>query len=282
MANPYLLPEGNVAIAFSGGRTSAYMLHQIAEANGGIPARCVVGFMNTGREMPETLDFVQECSDRWSIPVVWLEYRVGDDGGHSFEIVSHNSASRNGSPFEALVRKKGYLPNRVARYCTADLKVRTFSRYLKGLGWVEWSLCLGIRADERRRLDARSDGREHKWYPLASAGVSKRNVAAFWRKQPFDLRLANINGSTPLGNCDGCFLKSEANRAAFARDYPERAQWWVDMEALASGLTSRKSGATFRPKEPWHKLISFVNDQGDWLFDDTNAALCQADDGECL
>lgn len=31
-ASPYLLPEGNVQIAFSGGRTSAYMLHQIAEA----------------------------------------------------------------------------------------------------------------------------------------------------------------------------------------------------------------------------------------------------------
>ena len=31
---PYVLPEGNVQIAFSGGRTSAYMLHQILEANG--------------------------------------------------------------------------------------------------------------------------------------------------------------------------------------------------------------------------------------------------------
>lgn len=30
--SPYALPEGSVAIAFSGGRTSAYMLHQIIEA----------------------------------------------------------------------------------------------------------------------------------------------------------------------------------------------------------------------------------------------------------
>lgn len=37
--NPYLLPEGNVQIAFSGGLTSAYMLHQILEANGGLPSR---------------------------------------------------------------------------------------------------------------------------------------------------------------------------------------------------------------------------------------------------
>jgi len=61
----YLLPAGNVAIAFSGGRTSAYMLHQILEANGGLPDRCVVSFQNTGREMPETLGFVPEAPG-WS------------------------------------------------------------------------------------------------------------------------------------------------------------------------------------------------------------------------
>ena len=34
MSNPYQLPDGNVQISFSGGRTSAYMLHRILEANG--------------------------------------------------------------------------------------------------------------------------------------------------------------------------------------------------------------------------------------------------------
>ena len=32
--SPYLLPEGNVQIAFSGGRTSAFMLRHILEADG--------------------------------------------------------------------------------------------------------------------------------------------------------------------------------------------------------------------------------------------------------
>ena len=35
--SPYLLPAGHVQVAFSGGRTSAYMLYQILEANGGLP-----------------------------------------------------------------------------------------------------------------------------------------------------------------------------------------------------------------------------------------------------
>ena len=50
--DPYALPDGNVLISFSGGRTSGYMLHQILEANGGLPDRAKVVFANTGREMP--------------------------------------------------------------------------------------------------------------------------------------------------------------------------------------------------------------------------------------
>ena len=48
----YTLPAGNVQISFSGGRTSAYMLHQILAVNGDLPERCKVVFSNTGREMP--------------------------------------------------------------------------------------------------------------------------------------------------------------------------------------------------------------------------------------
>jgi predicted phosphoadenosine phosphosulfate sulfurtransferase len=35
----FKLPEGNVLISFSGGRTSGYMLHQILEENGDLPDR---------------------------------------------------------------------------------------------------------------------------------------------------------------------------------------------------------------------------------------------------
>ena len=72
--NPYTLPDGNIQISFSGGRTSAFMLHEILQANGDLPERCQVMFANTGREMPETLDFVHECGSRWGVSIIWLEY----------------------------------------------------------------------------------------------------------------------------------------------------------------------------------------------------------------
>lgn len=49
----YLLPEGPVQIAFSAGRTSGFMLHEILEANGGLPDQAEVTFQNTGEEREE-------------------------------------------------------------------------------------------------------------------------------------------------------------------------------------------------------------------------------------
>jgi 3'-phosphoadenosine 5'-phosphosulfate sulfotransferase (PAPS reductase)/FAD synthetase len=275
-ATPYTLPEGNVQIAFSGGRTSAYMLHQILAANGDLPDRVVVTFQNTGREMPETLDFVQEVGSRWGVEVVWLEYRAD---GERFERVSHNSASRSGEPFESLVELRGMLPNQNARFCSTELKVRTAKRYLRALGWDYWTNCVGIRADEAHRSTNPPKDRWTIWRPLVAAGVSKLDVASFWKRQPFDLRLPNIKGNCWLGNCDGCFLKSEANVAAFTRDYPDRAAWWEEMESRAAEMTSGRANQ-WSKRYARAELRNFIERQGDLAFS-TEGLLCQADDGEC-
>lgn len=277
-ANPYLLPEGNVQIAFSGGRTSAYMLHQILEANGGLPDRVEVTFQNTGREMPETLDFVAEVGRRWNVPIVWLEYRADAPG---FEIVGHNNAARNGEPFEAMLSRKPTLPNRMQRFCTIELKIRSAQRYLRSLGWERWTNATGIRADEPQRLNKPAPReRWTVWNPLADAGASKHDVASFWYRQPFDLRLPNIRGRCPLGNCDGCFLKSEANLAALARDYPERHEWWERMEREFSVKVRASNGARWSETYSRAEMRDFIERQGDMAFAD--GVLCQADGGECV
>lgn len=271
--SPYFLPEGNVQVAFSGGRTSAYMLHQIIEANGGLPNRAKVVFANTGREMPETLDFVQECSDRWSVPVAWVEYR-SEAGNHSFEQVNYNSASRDGQPLIKLMKHFGFPPNRTARFCSHEGKTRTAKRFCVSLGWDRWAVAVGIRADEAgRALKTQPKERYGVWYPLLRAGVSKADVAAFWRRQSFDLGLENIKGNAALGNCDGCFLKSEDKRAMLARDFPDRASWWAEQE--------RRFEGTFHVSTSWDELQRMVRDQGDWIFD-AEDALCQANGGECI
>ena len=105
--------ERPALISFSGGRTSAYMLSRIIAAYGGsLPPGVIACFASTGKEMPETLDFVHECGVRWDVPTIWLEY---DPSGEKqrFRIVDRATASRDGEPFEARVKELRYLPNPV-------------------------------------------------------------------------------------------------------------------------------------------------------------------------
>ena len=272
MLDPYKLPDGNVLLSISGGRTSGFMLHKILQTNPDYREKCKIVFCNTGREMPETLDFVQDMSIHWGVEFVWLEYnRRG--GKVTFDIVNHNTASRDGEPFETLLKFKGYNPNAVARFCTQELKVRTIKRYLLSIGWEHWTSAIGIRADEGQRVKTkRTRERWKNWYPLNSAGVVKKDIMEFWNAQPFDLALYGRNGVTPKGNCDGCFLKSEATLAMMWREHPDRMEWWSRMEDLAGG--------SFHKSRTFKELGNFVQAQGDWIFDSEDF-LCQADGGEC-
>lgn len=87
--------------------------------------------LNRHRIHQATLEFVRECAERWAVPIVWLEFRDDDQGVAD---VDYATASRQGEPFEALIRKRKYLPNPVTRFCTIDLKIRIIHKYLRSLG----------------------------------------------------------------------------------------------------------------------------------------------------
>lgn len=267
--NPYRI-DGPAIISFSGGRSSGFMLKNILDVyDGALPDNIRTVFCNTGREMPETLDFVQECGTRWNTPIVWLEYDPSEE--FNTKVVNHNSAARNGEPFKALIDKRGYLPNPVTRFCTVELKIRRSYNYaFKILGWDHWLSVVGFRADEMHRVlkMGKSKERWHNCAPMADAGVGKRDVMLWWNAQPFDLHLPNINGSTPMGNCDLCFLKGEATIRGIIRQQPELAKWWAEAEAEARA--SKPDGARFRIDRPsYAAMIEDNKSQFDWLFDET-------------
>ena len=258
--------SGPTCISFSGGRTSAYMLWRVLQSNGGkLPGDVIVCFANTGKEDEATLEFVRDCSVSWNVPITWLEWR---DTEEKFEVVTFETASRNGEPFEALIRKRNYLPNPVTRFCTIDLKIRPIGRYLLSLGMADTKTeaenmsMIGMRADEQRRAAKIADKSR---IPLVTACITKEDVGAFWRSQSFDLNLPNNNGVTMHGNCDLCFLKGGAQILSLIAEKPERAVWWANIEALA--LASKPSGAVFRSDRPsYASMLQFTKEQVD-MFD---------------
>ncbi len=280
MGDPFKI-DGPAVISFSGGRTSGYMLWRILQAHGGVlPSDVVVCFANTGKEMPETLDFVHDCSLRWNVPIRWIEYKDHDKPQQRWREVNHETASRNAEPFDALIRRKGYLPNPVARFCTIEMKIRAMKLFAQqSLGFSDWTVVIGFRADEPTRVARLSvPNREpfDRLAPLATVGATVVDVSAFWASHPFDLGLPNMGGKTMHGNCDLCFLKGGNQVLSLIREKPERAVWWVKMEALALALASKPSGAVFRSDRPSYKsMYEMAVGHGELFpFDDEPLADC--------
>lgn len=271
MRDPFLC-DGPTNIAFSGGRTSGLMLRRTLDAHGGtLPADCRAIFLNTGREREETLEFVRDCGEQWGVDIVWVERRRVPGEPATAVRVTFDTASRNGEPFDALIDERSYLPNPVTRFCTEELKIKTTKRYLMTLGYEHWTSCVGLRFDEPKRvarIHASKRERETVATPLYDARITVADVAAFWKAQPFDLRLQSYEG-----NCDLCFLKGFAKRVRIIEERPELAAWWVGAE--------RRIGATFRAHEPsYQRVLDWTKNQRRLpMFDDVTADIESVDCG---
>jgi hypothetical protein len=253
--------DGPTCISFSGGRTSAYMLWRVLQSNGGLPSETLVCFANTGKEAPETLQFVHDCATHWGIRIHWLEFvsRSGDD---KFRVVDFATASRNSEPFDALIAEKKFLPNVMMRFCTEELKIKPIKAFS---GMDDDETMVGVRADEPRRIPKmRARG---LLIPLVNEGIGKGAVRDFWRAQPFDLRLVEVNGVTPDGNCDNCFLKPLGVIVQNAQRKPEGIKWWARKE--------QEVGGTFDKDRPAYSAIAQFAATQQMMFDpDEEAIAC--------
>ena len=254
-------------ISFSGGRTSAYMLRKILDVyNNNLPKDIHVCFANTGKEMPETLDFVHEIEKRWNVKVNWLELKINKERPiWTTEEVNYETASRDGKPFYDLIKKRKTLPNPVMRFCTQELKVNVIKRYMKSIGIDEWYNVLGLRYDEPLRITrARGANCFDCWLnltPLHSKKVSNKDVLEFWDKNNFDLQLPTIEGKTAAGNCDLCYLKSTKTIVNLIAEKPELTNWWVERE--------NEYTAYFRKDRPeYSRLIEISKEDKHNLIDD--------------
>lgn len=240
--NPFKLP-GPAYVSFSGGRTSAYMLWRMLQV--GLDDDTYVVFANTGKEREETLRFVRDCGERWGVRIRWVERVTG--GG--FKKTDFMHASRNGEPFAQLIAEEGFVPHMGSPYCSTELKARVMSAFMRSRGHSEWSVAIGIRVDERRRV-FKIKGRKVEGgrveLPLHEAKIHGGHVDDFWRAQPFDLALHPHEG-----NCDLCFKKKASKVVGLVDQDADRAAWWAAREA--------ETGSRFRLDRPSYSAMAYAS-----------------------
>ena len=196
----------------------------------------VVCFMNTGCEHEATLEFVDRCDRHFGWGVVWLEAVIhhGERKGSTHRVVTFETASRDGEPFEEYVRKYG-LPNPVSKGCSNRLKEDVLKSYLREIEWGafgQYVNAVGIRADEADRMSA-AHMAKNVIYPMITWGMTKRAVGTAMRDWPFDLGIPGDH----YGNCTWCWKKSLRKHLTLMKESPEVFDFPAKLERLYADKT---------------------------------------------
>lgn len=161
---------------------------------------------------------------------------------------------------DAIIKtKKGtkYLPNKVARYCTTELKTMPILHWMYDVIKEPVIMRFGYRANETRRAvkmmdktdedgftkvrttftklkDGRNSWGEYKYckpeFPLIKDQIYKDNIEKFWENKY--VRFAYMN------NCVGCWWRSPLLLKKMHTKHPNKIQWFADQETDKSKFKS--------------------------------------------
>ena len=193
----------------------------------------LITFANTGEENEETLEFVNDCDKYWQErfgqSVVWLESvtHMEHGKGQTHKVVSFETASRNGEPYEQFISKEG-IPSMAHPKCSERLKQKCMDHYRNRNGFSkhECQTAIGIRQDESNRRSAYGEYEFNLVYPLLDWFPSdKQDVNDFWESMPFNLKLEEHEG-----NCKTCWKKWDMKLLLIAKEKPERFDFNLRME----------------------------------------------------
>jgi hypothetical protein len=220
----------NLLVSFSGGETSAFMaqwLNKHYEEYG--YENIVFVFANTGLENEQTLEFVDQCDKHFNLNVQWIEADVIHEyrKGTRYYMTDFDNASRNGEPFEAVIKKYG-IPNQSQMFCTRELKDAPITKF--GKNWFngeKYHTAIGIRKDEMDRMNAKA--KEIGFiYPLINSQMipsTKPMINFYWKSMPFRLELKGYQG-----NCITCWKKSDKKLYQIAQENPKAFDFMHRME----------------------------------------------------
>ena len=190
---------------------------------------------------------------------------------------------------DAIIKtKKGtkYLPNKMARYCTTELKTLPILHWMYDVIKEPVIMRFGYRANETRRAikmldktdedgftkvkttftklkDGRNSWGVYKYckpeFPLINDNIYKDTIEEFWKEK--DVRFAYMN------NCVGCWWRSPLLLKKMHNKHPEKMQWFADQETNKSKW---RSDIMYKDIIKWKTQIELFDDD----FNECDSGYC--------
>lgn len=277
-------------VSFSGGRTSAYLVHLMEQKriNDGWDVEYV--FCDTGAEHPKTYEFIRNVVKHFGINLTVLKTIIYDEigKGNGYKVISLDDAKWDLSAMKKMVEKYGNFT--VSRpKCTDRLKTICLDKYRRErYGAGNYCTWLGMRIDEPARLkfindnlelfNNRNNNPQNIKYLAEISAFTKQDILNWWSEMPFDLEIEEH-----LGNCVFCIKKSDIKIARAAREEPELfAEWAQTMTGEHVRLLPSDKygvGKIYRNWQSPEQLIEKFSDVDDFEIARTQRFTAKLDDG---
>jgi hypothetical protein len=194
-----------------------------------------------------------------------------------------------GLTFDQVVKTKGgWLPNKLHRYCTTNLKlVPMFEWWQKNINDPA-EFRIGFRANEQRRAKTtlkktNANGflemkaiigkrkTRNKWgmiewqkptFPLIKDNIYKDNIEQYWKDKP--VRFAWMN------NCVGCFHRSTILLKKMYQLHPNKMEWFSKQEANRDKRDGWKNYLRYNDIKDWNLQTELFEDD----FNDCDSGYC--------
>lgn len=190
---------------------------------------------------------------------------------------------------DAIIKtKKGtkYLPNKMARYCTTELKTMPILHWMYEEVKEPVFMRFGYRANETRRAikmmsktddegftkvkatfttlkDGRNSWGEYKYckpqFPLIEYNIYKDTIEEFWKGK--DVRFAYMN------NCVGCWWRSPLLLKKMSDKHPKKMKWFADQETNKSKW---RSDIMYKDIIKWKSQMELFDDD----FNECDSGYC--------
>lgn len=277
--------------SLSGGKTSSYIA---ANYSADFDVFALVRIEDEKCKFPDA-KIRQEVEDRIQAPFIataeddMIIYTILD----LEQYIGRKITWLTGKTFEDTVKsykmKNGgyYLPNKVTRYCTTDMKTKPIAEWRHNNISEDVEMRFGYRANEVGRANrmmekvnsngmtevkivvGKHDNGNNKWktieyckpsFPLIEDNIYRDNIESYWKDEP--VRFAYMN------NCIGCWWRSPLLLKKMADKHPDKMQWFSDLE--------EEAGSTFRSDVKYSEIVKWKSqiELFDEEFNDCDSGYC--------
>ena len=194
-----------------------------------------------------------------------------------------------GISFDQVVKTKGgWLPNKLHRYCTTNMKLIPIFKWWQKTINEPAEFRIGFRANEQARAKRMLEktnhnglleqktivgkrGSRNKWgmiewekptFPLITNQVYKDNIEQYWKDKP--VRFAYMN------NCVGCFHRNKLLLKKMYQKHPNKMNWFEKQELNRDKRDGWINGVRYKEIKNWNTQVELFDDD----FNDCDSGYC--------